>query len=205
VAEYGHRAGAAVGGDVLFYPDISLPLLVTLFFGGGLVLFVFRPRNTPARMVPKPHVIVASGVFALFGLGWTATLLLAPTPSIVVAPDALTCGNWYVGWQEIAGIHLDRGSRGKERAVLVLEPAVLADGRWTDFIRQRGAVNCTVTGKNADYRTVYDAIYSAWRRARFPTVDTDERADMTGDAMPASAGIGTDPLPEPGTRGARLL
>jgi hypothetical protein len=173
VAGYDHRVAAkATGNDIRFYPDISSWVITALFFGGGSVVFVW-PRKIPPVIVPQPHVKAVGWFFALLSLISMASLFLAPTPYIVITPDFLTCGGRRAAWQDISAIRLDRSPLGKEWARLSLVRSIPGARSGISTVQQPDTFSCKLTDVNADERAVYDAIDSAWRRARRVPVKPD--------------------------------
>lgn len=161
------RSLPSTAGTLDFYPGILLPLLCALFFGIGFWFygFVRNPRVRPISQARIMIVLAASLVFSLAGALWSIAIYVNPQPVITISSQTLFCGKWRVQWNEITAISFESYRFGSS-ARLQLTGHSLNSPQWTDFIRRRGAVNCEVTGTNADYATVYGTIYRAWQAGR---------------------------------------
>jgi hypothetical protein len=175
---YQDRVGVAIASDdgasINFYPDISWPILGTIFVGllawaAVYRLWVLSGPVGRVRATLSAFVLVAA---ALGFAGHAVSLFLHPDPSVVLTRDHLSCRS-SISWADISDMALIEGRYGKETVRLTYGPAV---------------EDCEITGLNAGYDEVYAAIRSTWQA---------QSAQPAG----ASPAISLDHIPIGATRG----
>lgn len=176
-------AQATTAGAITYYAGVSGPLAASLLFGFLLFVFLSAWRNIVARLGDNRALlgVLIFGFFELCSVGYTAVIVLHPTPMVIVSRDGLFC-RWSVRWSDVTEINLSGGGRlGDMHARLKLgsEPDY---SLWSSNVK-----GCEITGLDEDYTTVYHAIRAAWlatRRAPDNSTSGDPALDQLklGDA-----------------------
>jgi hypothetical protein len=158
---YGMRIAAlSMAGTESFYPDLSMPMMLSMTFGLLSLALIGSRRVIAAR---SPGIAAAAGLLlipaaAALSLLWLVSDLVFVQPDITLAADALFCGE-RVPWSAISGVQLEDGWRGREYVRLELDAGRVP---WPSALMGRDSVSCEITGQNVDHALIYDAIWDHW-------------------------------------------
>ncbi|HMK80694.1 MAG TPA: hypothetical protein VK438_13645 [Xanthobacteraceae bacterium] len=167
---YDRRVADVAAGSttVDFYPDISFYVLVTVLLAPLIWLFIRGWSRSEAkfganRVLLCAMLMVVADVGGAIAVAWN---LYDPQPKVVLSRDFLSCGGDHLRWIEITDLSLQEGRRGSEYVRIERQAATGSSER------------CTVTGLNANYGTVYQAIWNGWQAARVAPTARDGGFDQ---------------------------
>jgi hypothetical protein len=149
-----------LAGAIAFYPDVGDPILVMLF-GVGMAFIIYQQAARLREKMGATRYGLVIGLFVLFalgGFGRTLVLLIHPRPQILVTPTALSCDEGQVAWQHVIAISPESGGSAHDYAKVTLDTV-------NPFLQDR-TFNCEIDGTGAGYVAVYNAIETAWQKAK---------------------------------------
>ena len=144
-------------GELRFYPTIA-GNLVFVAMGLPFLFTAIVHFDHLASKIGQNQTTLALVLFSLLQVAALAIIVskfVAPTPRIIVAERSLACG-WKHNWREMTGVDLGDDRKGREYAVVGLQPPVV---RALGISSER----CRIDGLSVDYKQVYGAIVSAWQ------------------------------------------
>ncbi|SDM90015.1 hypothetical protein [Afipia sp. GAS231] len=143
--------------EMRFYPTVAGNMIYAAVGLPFLFAAIVHFDKLAAR-AGQNRTTFALLLFAMFQLGALAIIVfkfIDPKPSIAISERSLVCG-WRHDWREMTGVDLSDGRKGKEYAVVKLQPPVVrALGISSD--------RCRIDGLSVDYEDVYRTIVSAWQ------------------------------------------
>jgi hypothetical protein len=152
------------GSIAEFFPDISMPIFLALFFGLGASALPF----TWQKLVERSGEIRATFcalIFVVFGFGtfaWAASIFFSPEPRVVLTEAGFYCG-WRLEWADIKAVTVSYGRRGREYARFDLDSQSSDPGFTPILFRADNSKRCETTGLTADSSAVFDAIKDTWQ------------------------------------------
>jgi hypothetical protein len=147
-----------------FFPDISMQILGTLFFGSLALTLPFTWQKGVERSGEVRAVIGALFVvlFTFGSFAWAWSIFFSPEPRVILTEAALSCDGWRLAWSDIAGVTVSYGRYGREYARLDLDSPLSDPGLTPLFLQNGHAKRCQITGLNADSEAVLDVIRDTW-------------------------------------------